>query len=233
MPAPPHPLLDNRLTVETPEGIDLTLSPAGPLRRAQAFAIDLALRLALALGVLGLLGRFGEPGMGLGLILLFVIAWGYMVLFEVLNQGCSPGKQLLGLQVVRGDGTPVGWGASLLRNLLRLIDMLPLGYASGLLACLASPRFQRLGDLAADTLVIHRPPRRRLPQPAGRPASAAPFPLEADERRALLAFAERQGRLSTARADELAALLAPALGVPPDAARERLLAIAAGLRGAP
>ncbi len=229
LPAP----LDTRLSVEVPEGIDLPLCPAGPLRRAQAFAIDLALRIALALAVLGLLGQFDELGMGLGLILLFLIAWGYMVLFEVLNQGCSPGKQLLGLQVVRGDGTPVGWGASLLRNLLRLIDMLPLGYATGLLACLASPRFQRLGDLAADTLVIHRPPRRHRPQPASAAPADPPFALDASERRALLAFAERQEQLSRARADELAALLATPLGVPAPQARERLLAIAAGLRDAP
>lgn len=228
----PEPL-DNRLRVEVPEGIELSLRPAGPLRRAQAFAIDLGLRAALALSVLALFGQFGELGMGLGLILLFLLAWGYMVLFEVFNQGRSPGKQLLGLQVLHEDGTPVGVGASLLRNLLRLVDMLPLGYATGLLACLANPRFQRLGDLAAGTLVVHRPPRRRIAPFDTAAPQAAPFPLDAEARRALLAFAERQARLSAPRREELAALLAPALGVAPAEACGRLLAIAAELRGKP
>ena len=163
---PASPPLDTRLRVETPEGVDLLLSPAGPLVRSRAFVVDLALRGALALAGFALLGKFGKLGVGFGLILLFLLNWWYMVLFEVLNQGCTPGKRLLGLCVVHEDGTPVGWGASLLRNLLRFVDMLPLGYCCGLLASLASPRFQRLGDLAAGTLVIHRP---RKPTPAPKP----------------------------------------------------------------
>lgn len=227
------PLLDTRLRVETPEGVDLLLSPAGPLVRARAFGVDLALRAALSLLVISLLGRLGELGVGLGLILLFLLNWWYMVLFEVLNQGRSPGKQLLGLRVVHEDGTPVGWGAALLRNLLRFIDMLPLGYCCGLLASLASPRFQRLGDLAAGTLVIHR---QRPPAPLpGEPVAPlpAPFALRAEEQRALLAFDERRRQLSPARREELAGLLAPVLGVSPDEAPLRLQRIAAGLRGEP
>lgn len=226
-------LLDNTHRIETPEGIDLLLRPAGLVPRALAFAVDLAIRATLLL-VLGFgLTLLGQFGLGSGALLLFVVQWWYMVLFEVFNQGRSPGKQLLGLQVLHEDGTPVGVGASLLRNLLRLVDMLPLGYATGLLACLANPRFQRLGDLAAGTLVVHRPPRRRIaPFDAAAP-QAAPFPLDAEARRALLAFAERQTRLSAPRREELAALLAPALGVAPAEACSRLLAIAAELRGKP
>ncbi len=230
---PTRPALDNRLALETPEGIDLQLSPAGPLPRALAFAIDLALRAALSLLVLVLLGQLGELGIGLGLILLFLLNWWYMVLFEVLNQGRSPGKQLLELCVVHEDGTPVGWGAALLRNLLRFVDMLPLGYACGLLASLASPRFQRLGDLAAGTLVMHRP--RPLPAVQLEPLAARPAPCElaGEERRALLAFAERQRQLSAERREELAGLLAPLLGVSAAEAPRRLQQIAAGLRGQP
>ena len=230
---PASPPLDTRLRVETPEGVDLLLSPAGPLVRSRAFVVDLALRGALALAGFALLGKLGKLGLGFGLILLFLLNWWYMVLFEVLNQGCTPGKRLLGLCVVHEDGTPVGWGASLLRNLLRFVDMLPLGYCCGLLASLASPRFQRLGDLAAGTLVIHRP---RKPTPA--PASAVeplpcPLALDADEQRALLAFDERQHKLSPARREELAGLLAPLFGVTPDEAPRHLRRIAAGLRGTP
>lgn len=225
--------LDSRLALETPEGIDLQLSPAGPLLRALAFAIDLALRGALSLLALALLGQLGELGIGLGLILLFLLNWWYMVLFEVLNQGRSPGKQLLDLCVIHEDGTPVGWGAALLRNLLRFVDMLPFGYACGLLASLANPRFQRLGDLAAGTLVIHRP--RALPSvvPEALEAVPAPWRLDGETRRALLAFAERQPRLSVERREELAGLLAPLLGVSAAEAPRRLQQIAAGLRGQP
>jgi uncharacterized RDD family membrane protein YckC len=227
------PLLDTRLRVETPEGVDLLLCPAGPLVRARAFAVDLLLRGALSLLAVILFGRLGDLGIGLGLILLFLLNWGYMALFEALNQGRSPGKQLLGLCVVQEDGTPLSWGSALLRNLLRFVDMLPLGYCCGLLTSLASPRFQRLGDLAAGTLVIHRPRQPAPPPSAPVAALPLPFALSAEEQRAVLAFDERQQQLSPARREELAGLLAPLLGVPPGEAPLRLRRIAAGLRGMP
>lgn len=233
-PAPPATsLLDTRLRVETPEGVDLLLSPASALTRARAFAVDLALRAVLSVAVLGVLGQLGELGIGLGLILLFLLNWWYMVLFEVLNQGRSPGKQLFGLRVVHEDGTPVGWGAALLRNLLRFVDMLPLGYCCGLLASLANPRFQRLGDLAAGTLVIHQPRARAAVQLEPMTPLPAPFALTAAEQRAVLAYSERQRQLSPARREELAGLLAPLLGITAEQAPLRLQQIAADLRGTP
>lgn len=57
--------------------------------------------------------------------------WWYMVLFEVLDRGRTPGKRLLGLRVVHDDGTPIDWSSSLIRNLLRFVDMLPTGYGLG------------------------------------------------------------------------------------------------------
>ena len=92
--APPRKApLDTRHQVETPEGIDLPLRPAGLMVRAIAFAIDLGIR-GLIMGVLFIvLALLGRLGMGLGSLLLFAISWWYMVLFEVLRQGRSPGKQ--------------------------------------------------------------------------------------------------------------------------------------------
>lgn len=226
------PALDTHYQVETPEGIDLHLRPASLVPRALAFAIDLAIRgliLGVAFVVLGLLGQFG---MGLGTILLFLVTWWYMVLFEVLNQGRSPGKQLLGLRVVHDDGTPIGWAASLTRNLLRFVDLLPFGYTFGILSCLNHPAFKRLGDIAAGTLVVYRevaPSRPELPDAEPLPA---PFPLTLSEQRALLGFAERGGQLSSARRAELAALLAEPLQVPAEQAEARLNGIARGLLGA-
>lgn len=223
--------LDTRYQVETPEGIDLHLRPAGLVPRALAFAIDLAIRgliLSATFIVLGLLGQFG---MGLGTILLFLVTWWYMVLFEVLNQGRSPGKQMLGLRVVHDDGTPIGWAASLTRNLLRFVDILPFGYTLGIISCLNHPAFKRLGDIAAGTLVVYRDAPLSKPLLADAEPLPAPFPLNLDEQRAVLGFAERGGQLSAARRAELAALLAEPLQVPAEQAEPRLNSIARGLLG--
>ncbi|MCK9796181.1 hypothetical protein BK634_06325 [Pseudomonas chlororaphis] len=226
-----HPPLDTRYQVETPEGIDLPLRPAGLMVRALAFALDLGIR-GLILGLLFLLlGFFDKIGTGLGSILLFLISWWYMVLFEVLNQGRSPGKQMMGLRVVQDDGTPIGWAASLTRNLLRFADMLPFGYFLGALSCLQHPNFKRLGDLAAGTLVIYREQAVQRPPLPEAQARHAPFPLRLNEQRAILSFAERQGQLSRERTVELAQILAEPLQVPAAQAPAELNGIARGFLG--
>ncbi|SDT45504.1 RDD family protein [Pseudomonas granadensis] len=229
--APLAPPLDTRHQVETPEGIDLPLRPAGLPVRAVAFAIDLALR-GVIMGVLFIaLAFLGKLGIGLGSLLLFAISWWYMVLFEVLRQGRSPGKQWVGLRVVHDDGTPVGWSASLLRNLLRFVDLLPFGYFLGTLSCLHHPTFKRLGDIAAGTLVVYseRPlTRPQLPEAEPR---RTPVPLNLKEQRAVLSFAERQNDLSPARVNELAALLAQPLRISAPKAVAELNGIARGLLG--
>ena len=223
--------LDTRYQVETPEGIDLPLRPAGLMVRALAFTIDLMLR-GLILGSLFIvLAMLGKLGAGLGSLLIFAVSWWYMVLFEVLNQGRSPGKQWMGLRVVQDDGTPIGWSASLLRNLLRCVDLLPFGYFLGAISCLQHPGFKRLGDIAAGTLVIYReqPPSRPQLPPAEprRPA----FPLTLTEQRAIIGFAERQSELSAARVNELASILAQPLQIRPPQAVAELNGIARGLLG--
>ncbi|MCK3846250.1 RDD family protein [Pseudomonas sp. W15Feb34] len=227
---PPAPL-DTHYQIETPEGIDLPLRPAGLPSRALAFAFDLGVR-GIIMGILLVpLALLGNIGIGLGSLLLFLVSWWYMVLFEVLNQGCSPGKQVMGLRVVQDDGTPIGWSASLIRNLLRFVDMLPFGYFLGAISCLQHPHFKRLGDLAAGTLVVYRElplVRPRIPQAA---ALRLPFALELSEQRAILGFAERQAELSAERVQELAAILATPLQVPPARAVEQLNGVARGLLG--
>ncbi|VVM63154.1 RDD family protein [Pseudomonas fluorescens] len=223
--------LDTRHQVETPEGIDLPLRPAGLMVRAVAFAIDLGIRGVIMAVLFIALAFLGKLGIGLGSLLLFAISWWYMVLFEVLRQGRSPGKQWMGLRVVHDDGTPVGWSASLLRNLLRFVDLLPFGYFLGTLSCLHHPIFKRLGDIAAGTLVVYseRPlTRPQLPEAEPR---RSPVPLTLTEQRAVLVFAERQGELSSARVNELAALLAQPLHISAPKAVTELNGIARGLLG--
>lgn len=219
--------------LETPEGIQLPLHPAGVPVRVLAFGIDLLLRSAL----LALLGAvwlyFGTFGLGLASLSTFILLWWYMVLFEVLNQGRSPGKQLLGLQVIHADGTPISWSASLTRNLLRVVDLLPFAYCTGILSMLSNKNFQRLGDLAAGTLVVYQArsvTRQSLPKVA---ASPMPLPLTNHEQRAIISFAERHQSLSPQRAEELAAIVAPALQVPQAQAVPHLHSIARGILGHP
>jgi uncharacterized RDD family membrane protein YckC len=229
--APLAPPLDTRHQVETPEGIDLPLRPAGLMVRAVAFAIDLAIR-GVIMGTLFIaLAFLGKLGIGLGSLLLFAISWWYMVLFEVLRQGRSPGKQWMGLRVVHDDGTPIGWSASLLRNLLRFVDLLPFGYFLGTLSCLQHPAFKRLGDIAAGTLVVYNERPLTRPQLPEAEPRRSPVPLTLAEQRAVLGFAERQGELSPARVNELAALLAQPLHISAPKAVVELNGIARGLLG--
>ena len=85
----------------------------------------------------------------------FLIYYAYFAMFEALWNGQTPGKRALGLRVVAGDGAPVGWLASFTRNLMRTVDMLPVGYGFGLASTLVDRWGRRLGDLVARTLVVH------------------------------------------------------------------------------
>jgi len=136
------------------------------------------------------------------------------------------------LQVVHDDGTPIGWTASVLRNLLRAVDMLPLGYAAGAFTCLQHPQFKRLGDLAAGTMVIYRDELSKKPSIPQDKALPSPIALTLAEQRAVMAFAERQGQLSPERAQELATILVQPLQLDPQQAIGQLNGIARTLLGA-
>jgi len=225
-------MLDTIHSVETPEGVELNLEVAGPVARALAWALDLLVQMGIYFVLAAVLGSFAALGGGLLLIGAFVTSWFYPVLFECLWSGQTPGKRAMGLCVVHADGTPVGWNASILRNLLRAVDILPLLYTFGLVSMLIDRSFRRLGDLAAGTLVVHTQEgvRRRGALPDLAPLPPA-VPLEVDEQRAVIAFAERAPLLSRARADELASIPGPLLG--DEEPRLRLFRIAAWLVGRP
>lgn len=229
--ATPAPL-DTYREVVTPEGVALHLPVAGPVPRALAWLLDFALRLALLLAASLALGLLGAAGQGAFLVLLFTVFWFYPIVFEAAWDGRTPGKRVLGLRVVLADGAPVGWRASFLRNLLRTVDMLPFGYAAGLLACLADPAARRIGDMVAGTLVVHASANDEdiaaLPQVAATPP---PAPLQPAEQSAVVAFAERAPRLTEARRDELADLAAPLVSARGSHAAFRLYAIANWLLG--
>lgn len=220
------PKLDTLFRFETPEGIALDLPIAGPPARALAFAIDLLIRGAIYVAISLTLGMLGELGTGPMLIGIFLAEWFYPVAFEI-QRGATPGKKALGLVVVNDDGTPVAWSASVVRNLLRVADFFPALYAAGLVAMLVSPRFQRLGDLVAGTLVVYAPQARQRAPLAAHEALPPPVPLDRDEQAALVDLAERVPELAPARAVELAAILTPLHGREGQAALDEVLGYAA------
>lgn len=204
--------LDTTYIVNTPEGIEIELAVAGPVVRALAWATDFAIRLviyiALAIALRSVLPDNESDSFVYGFysIVYFALEWIYPTLFEGLT-GTTPGKKLHKLRVVQDDGTPVTLPSSVIRNFLRAVDFLPLFYTTGLIAMVNNNAFKRLGDLAAGTLVIH------TGRPSGTDAfthtQALPLPggLTADEKNAIVRFAERSTDISLERQIELANLL--------------------------
>ncbi len=218
-------------TVETPEGVELHLRPAGPVARAMAQFVDqLIVWGALLVALLGLVWM-GPVGLGIWVILLFFAQWLYPVCFEVMGSGRTLGKRVMKLRVLRADGVPVDWGTSLLRNLLRFVDALPFGYTVGLASVLLTRDFQRVGDLVAGTLVVHDPePHRPRPLPEV-PAVAPTLALTVEEQACLLAFGERSTGLTAARAQELGDLLSGISGAHGEAGVQALQGMARHIRG--
>jgi uncharacterized RDD family membrane protein YckC len=224
-------MLDTARRVATPEGIELTLRLAGPVPRALAWAVDLAIRLIALWGLALFFSSFGWFGMGVMFLAAFFLEWLFPAWCEARWNGATPGKRLLGLMVLNDDGSPVRWAAALTRNLLRAVDFLPMLYATGLAAILVNRDFKRLGDLAAGTVVVYREGAHRAALIPPATPLAPPAPLSLSEQRTLLDLAERTPVLSPARVDELAELARPLVGETRGDLAERVLRVANHLVG--
>jgi uncharacterized RDD family membrane protein YckC len=225
-------VLDTTAEVETPERVRFRYRLAGPTRRALAYLIDLLIRLAI-LVVLGLVVQlaFGvgdeaqQASKGVILVVMFVLEWGYYVVFETVWSGRTPGKRALGIRVMKEGGYPLGFVDSVLRNLLRAADFLPMLYATGVVVMAGDARFRRLGDRVAGTMVVMEErvavPAALAVSPPPTAAELEPYPqrprLTAWEREGLELFLRRTD-LGPARRHELAEMIAPGLarrlGVP-------------------
>jgi uncharacterized RDD family membrane protein YckC len=209
------PPVDNRISIETPEGVEFVVDAAGPLPRILAAAFDMTLRSIAYMFLASLLGMLGDMGTGLLFICVFTIEWGYPIYFEMYHRGQTPGKMMMKLQTLHADGTPISWQGSILRNLLRVADFLPFGYVAGVVSMVMTGKFQRLGDLAADTIVCYRPGEVVPPREEAF-ADAEPVvvsePLSLEEQKAIVSFAERSQRFGPERAQELAAIVEPLTG---------------------
>ena len=224
-------MIDGRLSLTTPEGTRLLLTPAGPAARAWAWSIDfLAWLIFIIVCAVVFQGKLAQ---GVFALLLFTSYWGYPILCEVYCRGQTLGKRIMGLEVRRANGLPVGWRDSMLRNLMLVADFMPFLYATGLLSMLFDRQFRRLGDIVAGTLVVYRdkPPARQSAadgEPA--PPLPLPFPLPPQQQRALADLFERDSMLPRARLEELGDIAHPLTGATGAASLQRLRSFAAGLR---
>ncbi|QDU62251.1 RDD family protein [Planctomycetes bacterium Pan216] len=213
----PEPL-DTTIRIVTPENIAFRYRLAGPCRRGPAWMIDLVIQFLLIVGLnmaIGWLFQTRASG-GIILVLVFVVIWSYGALFEIIMNGQTPGKRLLRLRVVSTAGLPINGQQAVLRNLLRYADFFPwLFFFPALVCFLVTRRFQRLGDLAADTMVIvderHQLSQVRQVDHPGLPAvmDLIPTSYQAEPRfsKAVAGYIGRRSVLAPARRRELASLV--------------------------
>jgi uncharacterized RDD family membrane protein YckC len=221
-------MINGRLSLITPEGVRILMTPAGPSARAWAWTIDFLICVGVYFLYAVMVG-FLNMGAGTLLIGLFVLYWGYPIICEVYFNGRSIGKRALRLKVVRADGLPVGWRESCLRNLMLVADFLPALYATGLLCMLFDLQFRRLGDIVAGTQVIYLDTiSKRVAAPEVAPIPL-PYPLTPEQQRVLIGLFEREMHIPIERLHELASFAEPLTGATGAASLDRLRGFVAGL----
>jgi uncharacterized RDD family membrane protein YckC len=224
-----------KLTIHTPEQIALEFTLAGAGSRFLALAIDTIVQVFVSVTILLLFAAgawlrvagvtsAGTWVQAAGVIFGFILYYGYFAFFEAIWTGQTPGKRIVGLRVISLSGRPIAPFDSILRNLLRIIDQIPGIYAVGIVSILVTARSQRLGDLAAGTVVVledwqtaHAAPKSFVPSAAGVLGAAKLTPKEVE---AIETFLGRRGALPDAKreqaAQQLAEHLRQRLSVPAD-----------------
>jgi uncharacterized RDD family membrane protein YckC len=164
------PLAQRVVSIRTPENIELSYALAGPGSRAAAYIIDFFIMFVVCQMLINFLASafvllFSALGVGSELwvtaivtLVFFTFYNGYFILLEWLLNGQTPGKRLLHIRVIKQGGYALRFFDTLLRNLLRVVDFLPLFYGVGLTSLLLTRDSQRLGDLVAGTLVVYQEP---------------------------------------------------------------------------
>ena len=228
--------LEDTITIATPEGVELELTLAGAGSRFVSALADLTIQILILIGAGIALSQIGKAGAALLALVSFAVVTTYDVLFEVFASGRTPGKRMNGLRVVRSGGEPVRFVTSAIRNALRAIDFLPFAYVIGAVTILATRNNQRLGDIAAGTLVVRE---RRAATIAGAVAEATPPPVTiswdtsavtADETAAVRRFLERRWEIELGARRQLARTFASRLrpkvaGAPPGVGDEEFLTL--------
>ena len=149
------------LNIRTPEGVVFSQHLAGPMTRFLAWSIDLLVLIGFLIALNMVLALFSflslELAQAAGMLMFFGFSIGYSIFTEWRWRGQTIGKRCLRIRVVDVHGLRLKFGQIIIRNLVRPVDMLPGPYLVGGLACLLSRRCQRLGDLAANTIVVRVP----------------------------------------------------------------------------
>lgn len=164
------------LSIDTPENVYFNYKVAGIGSRFLAalldtfliFLIEFVLAIFLLWPLSSMLERSFENAsawtVAIMAFLIFGIFWAYYIFFESIWNGQTPGKRRVGLRVIRTDGMPIRFADSVIRNLVRTIDFLPMNYAAGVITMFVNDQSRRLGDLAAGTLVVYDTPKVTMPE---------------------------------------------------------------------
>jgi uncharacterized RDD family membrane protein YckC len=207
---------DDAGSTVTPEAVRLRTDSSGIGSRSIAFIVDTLIQLVVLVPVLFVLLGDGIAGTGEAIaisLLLFVMLWLYYPAFELFRRGQTPGKRWQGIRVVRTNGQPAGLAPVVVRNLIRIVEVSLLPFVA-LITMVVTPRSQRLGDLAAGTIVVRE---RRLPAPqflaspapgVGRSPTLDTSRLTTHDYTLLRTFLSRRASLDVRAREELAARLA-------------------------
>lgn len=233
-----------KLSIDTPEQIDLEFSLATIGSRFLALALDTLLQVVIAAALLAVIalvrlatGPFGSASAPWLLAILiigwFTVYYGYYAIFESVWNGQTPGKRVVGLRVIHASGRPISTYEAILRNVVRIVDQLPGIYAIGIVSVFVTERSQRLGDLAAGTVVVHErlseaeAPVMELSVSSGNVPRHGAARLTQDEIHVIEMFLRRRRELDGAArvhaAQRIADRMRQKLGIAGDTDNERLL----------
>jgi uncharacterized RDD family membrane protein YckC len=215
---------DELLKIDTPEQIALELPLAGIGSRFLAVAVDTVLQSALYLA--GVLALMVGPGIGAGLpallrlvgpalaiLFLFCVYWGYFAFFEIIWSGRTPGKRIARIRVIKESGRPINVYESIGRNVLRVIDFLPVMYGLGVVVMMLNRHSRRIGDFVAGTVVVYDTATDdRLPDWPAAPGIAVPntpmMRVTAEELRLIETYLQRRFDLDPQVRDAMAEQIA-------------------------
>ena len=167
---PSENINDELVVIDTPENVAFGYEIAGIGTRFVAAVVDRAIVLVLQFVILVAMAMLEQSSgadlesiesrlmvwlVGFIVLVMFLLNWGYYIFFELLWNGQSPGKRLVGLRVIGKNGAPIGLPKLAIRNLVRIVDSLPTLYGVGIIAMFIDTKSRRLGDLAAGTLVVY------------------------------------------------------------------------------
>jgi uncharacterized RDD family membrane protein YckC len=178
----------DQISIDTPELVDIEMSVAGIGSRFVALLVDYVIWAIFFIALVVVtsvvdpsLARFSKLGQkwetAIFILIPFLLYWGYFTLFEAFWNGRTPGKRVAKIRVIQKSGRGIGLFEAMTRNLLRVVDQIPVIYAVGVICIFVTRHHQRLGDMAAGTLVVHE--RESLvssrPETSGRTFTAGMF----------------------------------------------------------